>query len=179
MYKKIYRHLLDAAEQENNELRSLCKKGIFHMPELAYVYAVGKKLVSNAENIFGQPISAWQQEWTFAGSGPSDLMIRLSDKKALVFEFKMRDTVDAYAADIAKLKLINAVDGASYSCIFVALVDAFRSKAPSDLRIETLEQQHDCLQRLCGGAFDSFCTEQDRYKQDISCVVAAWLVREE
>ncbi len=166
----LYKTIFDRLIQEDKELTSLTDQGIFYAPELYIAFIIGKEIKKNDAIIFGQP-TKWIRETDFGNGGPTDLAF-LTVNKTYVFELKLRDTIDAYSADIDKLKKL----GSTYSKYFIALVDSWDTDRDHDTRIVTLENKHQDLIRI--STFTSFPTKQVWYKRQICCMVGLWTLKQ-
>jgi hypothetical protein len=168
------------AEDEDRRLNDLCGEGIFFMPELVFAYACGKSVMEKRNKIFGETSVTWVREQNFGAGGPSDLVFAFPDGKKIVVEFKMRDKLHKYLADIKKLEKL---DSASNARIFCVLLDPFTDHHTDnnhDSRIKQIEStavKSSPLIRL-NAPFPYFPTRQHWYNKEISCVVAAWSVGE-
>ncbi len=166
----LYQHIFDVFKSEDDDLKSICNKGVFFAPELYLAFKAGKELKTNDQAIFGQNIE-WKRELMIQENGPFDLIIIGDDGATSIFEIKLRSSLHDYQDDINKLMRI----GQSYSRYFIALVDSWTDRYGNDPRILGLEAEFpENLVRL--STFRSFSTEQDRYQKPVSCTVAAWEV---
>ncbi|MCH7534661.1 MAG: hypothetical protein IH948_02765 [Bacteroidetes bacterium] len=94
------------ARRENQKLMHDFGKGIFDVPELAFVYLVGKEIAGDFEGYFNSKDYDWVRETDFGNGGPTDLAFWSKNPMdtSYMLEFKMDDTHDKYTADIRKLK---------------------------------------------------------------------------
>lgn len=166
--KILYKTILDRLKQEDEELTSLTNCGIFYAPELYIAFIIGKEIKKNETAIFGQQ-TKWIRETDFGNGGPTDFAFE-TDNRTYIFELKLRDTIDAYSADIDKLKKLNN----AYTKHFLALVDSWETDQDKDGRIVALENRHKDLIRV--SSFISFTTKQNRYKGQICCTVGLWKI---
>ncbi len=107
---KLSKHLsdliLDCAKVENQWLSENLNLGIFDMPELAFVYTVGKAIAVSKLNYLGSNDYRWMRETDFGNGGPTDLAF-ITSKKAnpnFALEFKLDATHFQYKKDIDKLR---------------------------------------------------------------------------
>ena len=93
--------------REENQLK-LMGKGVFHMPEMAMVYLIGKEIMIHRELIFETDKVEWIRAAKLANSGINDLAFHDQAKQEVfIFEFKMRGDRSMYKEDVDKLKGIN------------------------------------------------------------------------
>lgn len=181
--EKIAYMIGEMAKTENMELMYITeeKQGIFHMPELAFAYACGKTIMKHRLVVFDTSEVTWHRERSF-NSGPVDLVFECKDQ-IFAIEFKMRNTADAYKADIAKLAALEIKpDHKQLSRIFCALVDVFeKCENNDDGRLNAIDEydiqtdEYDIqTERLCESVV--IPTVQDWYIQPTSCVVGVWSV---
>lgn len=170
--ERIAEVFANVAMTEDQTLNSLCGEGIFFMPELAFAYACGKAVLANAGSIFPSDNPAWGREVDLGAGGPSDLVLMLPSNKRIVVEFKMRDTVTSYLADIAKL---SRIDDDNVARIFCVLLDAFTKELP-DNRVASIQEMSPVPLTPLMEPFQTFPTQQNRYKGEISCVIAVWAI---
>jgi len=104
--ERISKTILEVALEENRVLTGCFNKGIFDIPELAFVYLVGKKISFSTSTHFDSENYSWVREKDFGNGGPTDLAFISSDinEPNYLIEFKMDDTYHSYNADIEKLK---------------------------------------------------------------------------
>lgn len=143
------------------------------MPELAFAYACGKEIMSDALNVFGGKKPIWMREVDLGNGGPTDLVIKLENSKDIAIEFKLRDTADAYISDLEKL---NKLDSSKYVKVFCALIDTFTSDLDNDGRIKKIESFECATISSVLEPKPSFGVKQDWYKKDVSCVIGIWTV---
>ncbi len=168
----------EVAVREESVLQAACDKGIFFMPELAYTYVCGREAMTQAQKIFGDEVPEWNRELDLGNGGPSDLVFEFQNGKHIVIEFKMRDKIDAYIADLEKLSRLDANKNIRVFCV---LLDMFTRDLPDDGRLQALQDAALMLgEKLTPlmSEFKTFETKQDRYQQPISCVVAVWCLEE-
>ncbi len=161
----LYQTILNRLTQEDEELTSLTNQGIFCAPELYIAFIIGKEIKTNETTIFGKE-ALWIRETDFGNGGPTDFAFK-TDSDTFVFEVKLRNTIDAYAADVVKLKRLDQ----NYTKYFLALVDSWDTDREKDGRIVALENQHKDLKRI---SLTSFPTKQNWYKGKISCTLGLW-----
>ncbi|MEW6061904.1 MAG: hypothetical protein AB1600_08195 [Bacteroidota bacterium] len=164
--------IVSYAKREDNELKRLCSKGIFFMPEIAFAFGVGKEIYRNRSHIFNGLNLEWKREETLGNTGPIDLVFKIDGNYCIPIEFKIRQTSDAYISDVRKLIALY-----TQKCfpVFCALVDAFEDNVTFDSRITLLEKEfNNNLTRL--GDIESFSTWNDRYKKPIRCEIGVWQI---
>ncbi|MBS9460993.1 hypothetical protein KIM67_01125 [Flagellimonas sp. 389] len=117
-------------------------KGIFFMPELHFVFEVGKLLKIFELEVFGKPVE-WLREQSFDNSGPIDLLFRDEEtEEYIIFEFKIATTWHAYFKDIEKLKTLKDLNMSKIkSKYFIALTDVFSSQLQNDPRVQKLKKK--------------------------------------
>lgn len=103
--------------------------------------------------------------------GPSDLVFQMLNDYRIIVEFKMRDKLEKYLADVKKLASAKQKRDARIFCV---LLDPFTNQQP-DKRIEQIQAATDDMIPLLE-PFPHFPTKQDWYRGEISCLVAAWSV---
>ena len=172
--KKIAETIHHVAMREDVELSELVNEGIFFVPELAFAYAVGKKIMDNRETIFdGEPVK-WRREIDLGNGRPTDLVFEYDDGKRIAIEFKISGKESAYLGDIQKLLKLPAENTAR---IFCALVDAFEKEGRNDARVQAVEKKlPDAQISPLLNPFPIFSTKQVRYQSPIVCVVGVWSV---
>jgi len=145
------------------------KKGIFHMPELAFAYAVGKQFSNLLKTLGLNPV--WERETKRDGNpGPVDLVVE-TDGAVLLVEFKIVDTATAYEGDIRKLRNLRptATEGREVFCLFCALIDVAEEKDADDDRLKALKNL------TAVGELEKFRTAHWQ-KQAIQCWAGLWEV---
>lgn len=173
--KQIAELIVGVAREEDLILRRV-GKGIFLMPESAFVYAVGRALALSAKKIFDTPEVEWCPETTFEDVGRVDLVFKVNGGKLFAFEFKRAGSGEAYADDIRKLARL---DRASCHALFVGLIEAWPESIKDDPRIRAVEHVEGVtVERITssGKGFDFFATES-HYKNQVCCVVGIWRVK--
>lgn len=96
------------AQEENALLQREFGKSIFDMPELAFVYEIGKRIARRRSLILGSEDYEWLRETNVGAGGITDLIFQPKYEKSLptiLIEFKMDDTYHSYAKDIEKLMM--------------------------------------------------------------------------
>lgn len=171
---KIAEAIYKVAEYENKMLEKIANKGIFFMPEIAFAYTCGKEIMRSRREIFGTENVRWLREVNLGNGGPSDLVFELNDNKKLVIEFKAAHdhTYYDYHQDIKKLSILK---DPNITKVFCALIDTFTSKLPDDGRQRKVTRLQDINVEPIFQK--SFPTLQNKYVNEISCVVAVWLVK--
>jgi len=168
---KLALKIVDTARREDLLLRRV-GQGIFLVPELAFVYAVGRSIASDATEIFGTPIVKWLPESKVGATGRTDLTFEVENQPAYALEFKRSGTSADYIRDLRKL---SALDSSRFERIFCALVDSWPHEIESNPRIRAVESCGVAVERLTE-PFDFFATLHSRYKKQVCCVVAIWRV---
>ncbi|WP_100629739.1 hypothetical protein [Algoriphagus formosus] len=133
---KLFDTLLLVTHSLDEELQNLNETGIFFVPELYFVFEVGKALYKKRKEIFGLESIKWVREKDLGNGGPSDLVFE-TESDQVVFEFKIANTYNSYLSDIKKLESLKKPNRRSY-LYFVALIDSFRGK--SDPRVEEVHK---------------------------------------
>ncbi|MBC8400140.1 MAG: hypothetical protein H8E14_01485 [Candidatus Marinimicrobia bacterium] len=171
--KRLAQIFYKVAIQEEVRLIDLCDEGIFFMPELAYAYECGKRIMEQSDHLFDGQIAKWHRELKLKNSGIADQVLELNTepKHNIVVEFKLRAKINDYYADIDKLAKLNPKN---YTRIFCVLLDMFTENIPDDGRIEKIENYKNYNLKALNTPFKQFSTNQHWYKSDVSCVVAAW-----
>ena len=171
----IRRKIVEVAKKENNELIKIADSnlnselGIFHMPELAFAYECGKKIMQDSDNIFGDNTPKWCRELKLDNRGPSDLVFQFKDESKIVIEFKMRDTVDAYISDVDKL---SKLQDRKIVKLFCAVIDTMKKDLPFDGRVKKIDDDP----RTETLSLDSFKTNQTWYKSEVHALVGIWKI---
>jgi len=160
------------AEQEERDLKML-GEGIFHMPELAFAYKCGKKIMQDSEKIFGSMKPKWVREVDLGNGGPTDLLFEFDNGKRIAIEFKMRDKSISYERDLQKLAKLGDENTAR---IFCALIDVFKKDFPDDGRQQSVEQFKGMAVHSIIEPKPSFETKQNWYSSSVTCVVGVWSV---
>lgn len=170
--KQIASLFAEVASCEDDVLFNIAHQGIFFMPELAYAYACGKAVMTERKKIFGIRNVNWLRETDIGGGGPSDLVFDLSTNRVIV-EFKMRDKIQSYLADIEKLKRLVSNQNALMFCV---LLDPFTKNLPDDGRVKEIVAKAGCKMTQLLEPFHCFPTKQNWYKEEVSCLVAVWAI---
>jgi len=171
----IVRKIVEVAKKENNELMKIADNnlnselGIFHMPELAFAYMCGKKIMQDSYNIFGDNIPKWSRELKLDNGGLSDLVFEFNDESKIVIEFKMRDTVDAYIRDVEKL---SELQDKKIVKLFCAVIDTMKKDLPFDDRVKKINSNPKTKTLYC----DSFKTNQTWYKSEVYALIGVWKI---
>jgi len=162
---------VNVAREEDALLSTLCNKGIFYMPEIAYAYACGKAVIQRCRALDYQEI-IWRRELQVSEAGPTDLVLEFPGRRVLV-EFKMVGTMAKYLADFRKLA--NSA-GPNDEAIFCVLLDEFTHKLP-DQRIQIIEAESSHRLESLLDETPHFSTHPSRNnKSAMSCSIAAWSV---
>ncbi len=168
---KIADVIIKVAKKENIILSDLANEGIFHMPELAFVYECGKAIMTESQEVFGSHTPKWIREIDLGNGGPTDLVFEFENGNKIAIEFKVRDTSNAYTHDIVKLSKLK---DKNILKIFCALIDVFDSKLPDDGRQLTIEKLSE--HKVTEIKKEIFSTKQYCYTSPVSCVVALWSI---
>lgn len=168
---RIANIIVDVARNEDLLLRRV-GRGIFVVPELAFVYTVGRTIASRAHEIFGTTDVRWLPESAIGDVGRVDLKFEVKDQPTYAFEFKRSGTGAAYVQDLKKLA---SLDDGKYERIFCALIDAWPDDIDPNPRIKAVEESGIPLERLIEH-FDFFATLDSRYVNQVCCVVGLWHV---
>ncbi len=163
--------IVDVARSEDLLLRRV-GQGIFFVPELAFVHAVGRAIASKALEIFGTTEVKWMPETALKAGVRTDLVFEVREQPTYAFEFKCGGKGEAYVADIKKLA---ALPVERYERVFCALIDAWPENISTDPRIRAVENSGVPVHRLVEH-FDFFSPLNARYKKQVSCVVGIWRV---
>ena len=163
--------VVDTARQEDLLLRRV-GQGIFLVPELAFVYAVGRSIASDANEIFGTPKVRWLPESKIGTSGRTDLTFEVENQATYALEFKRGGTSADYIRDLRKL---SALDASRFERVFCALIDSWPHEIESNPRIQAVESCGVMVERLTE-SFDFFATLHSGFKKQLCCVVAIWRV---
>lgn len=174
--KSIANTIVGVAREEDLMLHRV-GKGIFLIPELAFVYSVGRALAL-ANRIFSTPEVKWLPETTVGAAGRTDLVFEVKGQQAFAFEFKCAGKADDYAHDIRELA---SLDPAKYERIFGALIDTWPQEIDPNARILAVEKDSRVpVERLSeSGRFDFFSTLHQGYVKQICSVVGLWRIAPE
>ena len=125
---RIAREFLGIAIKNDSLLKRVNNTGIFFMPEIAFAYECGIFIAMNKSGMIESNEHHWLREKNL-GLGPIDCLFLSEDKKgqSLVIEFKMDDTIQAYAKDIEKLHKLNSADH-SFIKLFCSLKHLFKGQ---------------------------------------------------
>jgi hypothetical protein len=162
------------AREEDRILHAIADQGIFHMPEVAFAYACGKAIMTSREYVFGDISPIWKREAALGNGGPTDLVFELPGRKSVAVEFKVRDTSNAYIADLEKLLRL---DQTKYQTLFCALVDTFSLSAADDERVAKVESFSRARIVSLLEPKPRFVTKQSRYQREVSCVIGFWAIQ--
>jgi hypothetical protein len=135
------------------------EKGIFFAPELYISFCIGKDITKSCYNIFDTSVE-WLRETNFGNGGPTDIIFKTADTYVLI-ELKLRDTIEAYKADIEKLRRLN-IASEKFFCV---LLDSFTPS--NDDRLNKLEKEYSNNLILIG--HHVFPTWNNWYKKQIFC----------
>jgi len=171
MLNKIANIIVNVARKEDLILRHV-GKGIFHLPELAFTYIIGREIAINAENIFGTSNIEWFLEKNITEkAGRTDLVFEVNKKNGIAIEFKIGGKHETYIKDIEKLK--NIPD--NYETIFCALIDAWPDQLHSDPRIIAVKSVPG-VKPICKDEFFDFFATLSDFVHQICCIVGIWQV---
>lgn len=175
---KTIANIITEVAREEDLILSRVGKGIFLVPELAFVYSVGRALAIDAERIFSTAHVKWIPETAIGEAGRTDLVFEVEAQRAFAFEFKCGGKAQDYAGDIRKLA---SLDPTKYERIFVALINSWPDKIDSDSRILAVEKSSGVpTERLTENRhFDSFPTRDPDYVNQVCCVIALWRIAPE
>ena len=122
--------------------------------------------------IFGTKNVQWLREINLGNGGPSDLVFEFDNKK-IVIEFKASHNLTSAAChqDIKKLSIL---EGDSVIRIFCALFDTFTKNLPDDGRQKNVTEIKNINVKCIFNK--DFPTKQNKFNNEISCVVVVWLV---
>jgi hypothetical protein len=162
--------IISFTENEDQVLRDKFNRGIFFMPELAFVYGLGKTIALRAAKIFPGRKVEWEREIKVGQGGPCDLILDIADVGRIVFEFKICGTMESYFQDVEKLKF---QVGDHATRLFCALSNVFQKDLPADDRIKKMEQNYTYIKRV--GELHNFPT-WDSYSTPVHCVIGLWVV---
>lgn len=176
--KRLAEKIAEVAKSENDVLK-LMDLGVFHMPELAFVYECGKQIMLASDEVFGNEKPRWIREFDLGNGGPSDLVFKFENGHMLVIEFKIRATGSSYTRDMDKL---SSLDG-DITRVFCALVDSFTKDFMSDKidgRIKAVDNYRldgfEITSLLSGYDGFGFSTKQEWYDSDVTCVPCVWQI---
>lgn len=175
----LYDVASDVARREDRTLHDLTATGVFFMPEIAYAYAVGKEMTHRARALFPGERVEWQRELDLKGGGPTDLVLRVGERRPLAVEFKLPAPWPKYVADIAKLRRVHDHHPGRYDLAFCALMDASEAAGVEAGRIDEFEQAiaregRVVMDRV--GPLTPFPTRSPHYKSDLVAIVGVWRV---
>ena len=80
--KNIANIIVGVAREEDLILHRVGKGGIFLIPELAFVYSVGRALAIDAQRIFSTPHVKWIVEQARGEAGRTDLVFEVEGQPA-------------------------------------------------------------------------------------------------
>jgi hypothetical protein len=132
--ERIRNTIVEVALKEDQTLRRLCRKGIFFMPERTFAYEVGKAIAADANRIFGTADFDWEVEKILGAGGPTDLVLRPADRKAIAVEFKKYGYVEQSIKDISKLARL----GESYDKLFCNLIHSALGRQLDDPCVQSI-----------------------------------------
>lgn len=162
--------IIEVARHEDLMLRRV-GKGIFLVPELAFIDAVGRELARKAESVFGMPGARWFPQSTNCEFGRTDLVFTVNNSPGLAIEFECGDVhVDKCECDLWKLA---SIDPADYTRIFCALLPTWPTAISEDPRIERVEKGPVPVKRLTK-ELDFFSTFHTAFKNDVCCLIGIW-----
>lgn len=170
--------IIEGVAREEDSILRRVGKGIFLIPELAFVYSVGRALALGAQRIFSTPHVKWIPETVRGEAGRTDIVFEVEGQPAFAFEFKCGGKAENYAGDLRKLA---SLDPVTYERIFVALIDTWPNHIDSDPRILAVEKDSGvAIERLAkNGNFDFFSTRHPNYVNQTCCVIGLWRISPE
>jgi len=169
--RKIADIVVDVARHEDLILRRV-GQGIFLVPELAFVYAVGRTIAANASAIFGTPNVRWLPETKAGNTGRTDLIFAVEGQTTYALEFKRAGKGSDYASDLRKLAAMDS----SWERIFCALIDTWPHEIDPNPRIVEVESCENVVVERLTERFDFFATLDSRYANQVCCVVGLWRI---
>lgn len=139
--KVIANEIFLVAKEEERSLERAGTYGIFMMPEIAFVYQVGKSVMCKRRDIFGSEDIKWIRENKLGDeAGPIDLAFRIGHSGHLiVMEFKIARTIHDYKRDIEKVRRFVRGGDLLRVGLFVVLNDPFVESNSPDNRMADLE----------------------------------------
>lgn len=144
----------------DREINQTNGTGIYFAPELYVAFSIGQNIFKQRKNIFNSLNVLWSREINLGKKGISDIVFKHIDSYTVI-EIKLRNTIDSYRADIAKLKLLKD----NFNKYFCVLADSFSSI--SDERLISLENEYTDDITLIGR--EIFETWNNWYKGQIYC----------
>lgn len=164
--------VIEVAIRENIYLSGIIEKGIFWMPEVAFVSSVWKELLLYSR-IHKEHDFEWKMEKKIGSTvGPVDLVGFQENEPKIAIEFKMGGTSDSYIIDIQKLQKISADVHGNITTVFCALIDPYEDEAGSDPRVSMMADM-DNIEIIKN--YHEFQTAYDRIKS-VSCKIGLWNV---
>jgi hypothetical protein len=168
--ESLSRIIIEVARHEDLILRRV-GKGIFLVPELAFVYAVGRELAIRAESVLGTAGARWLPESTNCEFGRTDLVFNVNNSPGLAIKFECGDVhVDKCERDLMKLA---AIDPGHYTRVFCALIPTWPTTISEDSRIERVEKGPVPVKRLTKD-LDFFSTFHTAFKNQVCCLIGMW-----
>jgi hypothetical protein len=168
--ESLSRIIIEVARHEDLILRRV-GKGIFLVPELAFVYAVGRELAIRAESVLGTAGARWLPESTNCEFGRTDLVFNVYNSPGLAIKFECGDVhVDKCERDLMKLA---AIDPGHYTRVFCALIPTWPTTISEDSRIERVEKGPVPVKRLTKD-LDFFSTFHTAFKNQVCCLIGMW-----
>jgi hypothetical protein len=162
--------IIEVARHEDLILRRV-GKGIFLVPELALIYAVGRELAIKAESVLATAGAQWLPESIIGESGRTDLVFHVNNSPGLAIEFKCGDVhVDECERALWKLA---AIDPGDYTRVFCALIATWPTTISEEPRIERIEKGPVPVKRLTKD-LDFFSTFHTAFKNQVCCLIGIW-----
>ncbi len=197
---KIREVIIETALKEDKLISASGEnKGLFDMPELAFVFEVGKQVAYRNEFIFNTNYFDWYTEYTFdKAGGPSDLIFEYWENekkdivKKIILEFKLVNRIETYLDDIEKLHRIRDKNVIK---LFCGLKDCFEKDMHEKIvnennkeityfwgeqKIKGLNREEDSNRKINVSLIDeefSFKTGSILgFKQKLHCLISLWEV---
>ena len=168
----IREKVIEVAIREDIFLSGINEKGIFWMPEVAFVSAVWKELLLY-NKIDKKHDYNWKMEKKVGNAGgPVDLVAFEKENPILAIEFKLGGSCISYRKDIRKLRKINGDVNSDITTVFCALIDPYEDESGSDTRVKMMAKM-DKIEII--NDYHEFQTAYDREKS-VSCKIGLWKV---
>jgi len=169
--------IVKVARQEDEALRPL-GKSIFDVPEVAFVYLVGKAISVGRGHIFGELDVTWDQEKSVDGKlGASDLILSPKSGNPIVVEFKtLNASSKEIEHDMRKLRQISP----NYDRLFCHLMNPWGDSLNRHHGIEVVERR--CGVPISQRVYDfpseryAFATGHIEGDRPWWCVVGVWKI---
>jgi hypothetical protein len=148
-------------------------RGIFLIPELAFVYAVGRSISANAQDIFKTPLVEWLPGTSISKAGRTDLVFKTQDQKDFAIQFKRSGVDETFIQDITKLATLELQ---KYQWLFCALIDTWPNEIDPNPRTNAVEKDSGIPVRRLTDRFEFFSTKHPKYVKQVCCLVALWII---